>query len=58
MLNTTIPDLLNEPQLYKHKLANSYSLRMLYVLYKNNPHAQTVLFASHRSLLDKLYELT
>ena len=37
MLSTTLVDVANEPQVYKHKLANSYSLRLLYVLYKNHP---------------------
>jgi hypothetical protein len=32
-------DLANEALLYKHKLANTYLLRMLYVLYKDNPSA-------------------
>jgi hypothetical protein len=39
MLSTTLADLSNEPQVYKHKLANSYSLRLLFVLYKNHPHS-------------------
>ena len=58
MHGTTLTDLSNEASIYKLKLANSYSLRLIYVLFKNHPQSQSLLFSSHRPLLDKLYELT
>jgi galactokinase/mevalonate kinase-like predicted kinase len=58
LLTTTLADLANETQIFKHKLANHYTLRLLLSFTKNHPASQNVIFSQQKSVYDKLYELT
>ena len=58
LLSTTLADLSSEASVHKHKLANTYTLRVLLSYTKSHPLSQASCFASHRALFDKLYELT
>ncbi len=58
LLSTTLVDLSNEQAVFKHKLANQYTLRVLYSLLKNHPLSQSALYQTHQALIDKVYQLT
>jgi hypothetical protein len=55
---TTLANLANEASVFKHKLANFYTLSVILSLMKNHPLSQGSLFDSHKELIERIYELT
>lgn len=59
LMTTTLVSLDNENLVFKHKLANQYTLRLILALLKNHPTSQATLYeCENGSIIDKLYQLS